>query len=204
MIRKTILWISVVLWGAGLRPALAQEILPFRGRLSLTLLAGTSTSLSFGRLEPLPSTADVPDVTILLEPKDTEWGVRLGYALGRSFEIQGTATRVRAGIYHDVGIGLAGIPLGKTKIADASLWSVSGSLVYNLGGARLSPYLALGAGAARLDIEGAGAKTRPLVEFGAGAKVPLLRRFRAVLDVRDVVTFFRYFEDFRFAYPLIY
>jgi hypothetical protein len=204
MKNKVLVWLLAVLGGAGLRPALAQEIGPFRRPLAFTLLAGTSTSLRFGSLVPLPLTADVPDISILLEPKTTEWGVRLGCYLTRRVEIQGTVTRLRAGIVHHVGIGLAGIPLGKTEVAGASTWSLSGGLAYYLGGMRLSPYLALGAGAANLDIEGAGAKTRLLFEFGAGAKVPLWRRFRAVLDVRDVVTFFRYFEDFRFAYPLIY
>ena len=49
-----------------------------------------------------------------------------------------------------------------------------------------------------------GSKTRPAVEIGAGVRARLSNRLKAVFEVRDAVTFFRYFEDFRVAYIMIY
>jgi len=194
--RKTfVLVLLSVVCGAGPAPARAAEF---------SLFTGFSTNLFLGRLVPLSSTADVPGIRILLRPESPDWAVHAGLPLGRRFTLQATVGRTGAGIVHDVGIGLAGIPLGKSKVAEADFRSFTGSLLYDFGGAKLSPYLVLGAGAATLKISEAGTKTRPLVEFGAGLKTRLSRRVRLVLDVRPALTFFRFFEDFRFAYILIY
>jgi len=193
--KKAFLGLLLFLWNAGLG---------FSGQVEVSFLAGFSTNLRFGRLVPLSNTADVPDVKILLQPESPEWSLRFGYGLGRHFGLEAAASRTEAGIVHDVGIGLAGIPLGKTKVADASAWSFGGSLLFDFGWNRASPYLVLGGGATTLKVKDAGTKSRPYLEFGAGLKTRLSRRFRLVLDIRPQVTFFRFFEDFRFAYILIY
>jgi len=203
MLLKLVLGVMAAVLGTGISSASAVEN-PTAGRFSVCASVGTTRSASLGRLVPLANTADVPGVDILLEPKSPEVGFSLGYRLTRRLEIQAGALASRAGIIEDVGIGFAGIPLGKFEVSRAAAWSLGGGLVYHFGRRRLSPYVALGAGALTLDTKKIGAKTRPLVEFGAGLNARLSRRLQAVLDVRDTVTFFRYFEDFRIATILIY
>jgi hypothetical protein len=202
-VKKPALGILAAFLGAGFSSAVASEN-QIPGRFSLSPSIGLYRTTQLGRLIPLSNTADVPGVEILLEPKSPEGGLSLGYRLGRRLELRAGASASRAGIIEDVGIGFAGIPLGKFEVSRAAAWSLSGGLVYYFGRRRLAPYFALGAGALMLATKKIGAKTRPLVEFGAGLNARLSRRLQAVFDVRDTVTFFRYFEDFRIATILIY
>ena len=47
-------------------------------------------------------------------------------------------------------------------------------------------------------------RTKPGLELGAGLFVRLSHCFRAGLEVRDAVVFFRYFEDLKIVVPAIY
>jgi hypothetical protein len=187
---KTGLRFLLAFWAAGGGFVFATENRPARGEFSLALTAGSSTNLYLGRLVPLPGTADVPDVKVSLATESLAGGVQVGYSLGRRFELLAAASYGRAGVIHDVGIGLAGIPLGKSKFADAEAW--------------ISPFLSFTGGVTSVHVAGAGTKIRPYLEGGAGLKVRLSGRLRLVLEAGPVVTFFRYFEDFQFAYVLIY
>jgi hypothetical protein len=201
---KTGLRFLLAFWAAGGGFVFATENRPARGEFSLALTAGSSTNLYLGRLVPLPGTADVPDVKVSLATESLAGGVQVGYSLGRRFELLAAASYGRAGVIHDVGIGLAGIPLGKSKFADAEAWTFGGGLRVGLGGARISPFLSFTGGVTSVHVAGAGTKIRPYLEGGAGLKVRLSGRLRLVLEAGPVVTFFRYFEDFQFAYVLIY
>ncbi|MBM3310587.1 MAG: hypothetical protein FJY80_03655 [Candidatus Aminicenantes bacterium] len=194
----------LALWAAGGGLVFAAQDGPAPDKFSLALTAGFSTNLYLGRLVPLAGTADVPDVRISLESGSPAGGVEFGCALGRRFELLAAASYGRAGVFHDIGIGLAGIPLGKSKFADAEAWTFGGGLRFSLGGTKISPLLFLSGGAAAVHVRGSGTKARPYFECGAGLKARLSRRLRLVFEAGPVVTFFRYFEDFRFAYILIY
>ena len=162
------------------------------------------TGFRFGTLVPTPQTADVPPIDILLEPAGPTWGVNLGYQFSPHFELQGYFLFGRKRIMNDVGIGFAGIPLGKSKASDASSYAYSGRALYYLCNGTISPYLSAGAGAVTLRTDEFGSKTRLLLNFGAGVKVKLSHRTQAVLDLRDNVTFFKFVQDFRYFIPLIY
>ena len=203
LVDKSIVWAFLAVWGAGFSPAFADER-PRTERFYLTPSAGYYGTVRLGGLIPLSNTADVPDVKILLEPSGPEGGVSLGYTLGRRFELQLAASASRARIMDDVGIGFAGVPLGKKKISDAVFWNLGVRLLYSLNIGKISPYLAAGLEAAILDTREIGARTRPAFELGAGLNIRISRRLRAGFEVRDAVSFFRYFEDFRIDYPTVY
>ncbi len=133
-----------------------------------------------------------------------EAGLWLGYRPGGGFEIQAGASRGRADIYEDVGIGFAGIPLGKFLVAHAVIWTVGARLLYGFGAGAFEPYVAAGFGITAMDAAELGSKTRPSLEVGAGVRAQLAGRLKAVFEIRDTVTFFRYFEDFPVAYIMIY
>jgi opacity protein-like surface antigen len=183
--------------------ALAGEAAP-ASRFSLAASAGINGNASLGALNPLPGTADVPDVKTYLESAGPEWGLSFGYRLSRGFELQVAASGTRSRIIDDVGIGFAGVPLGRFEVTDATLWTLGARLLYGFGGGRISPYLAGGFGFAVLDTREIGSKARPALEFAAGAKVRLSPRLRVDLEIRDAVSFFRYFEDFGIAHIMIY
>lgn len=180
-------------------PAAVRE-----GRFSLTPLVGIQSGFRFGGLIPLPQTADVPDVRVLFEPRSPAWGVTLGWASGRHFEIRGTALYDRARITDDVGIGFAGVPLGKVKVSEAVLYSVGGSVIYHILPGGFSPYVFVGGGAALIDTEKIGSKTRPYASAGAGIRVRITNHLRGLLEALDRVTFFDFGRDFDCAYILIY
>jgi len=197
-------WIMYVFAGmvcASFRPAAAMTA---EKRFSIIPLVGIQSGFRFGDLIPLPQTADVPDVKILLEHKSPVWGMGFGYQLSRRIEFQAAALYDRAKIMNDVGIGLAGMPLGKSKLSDAVLYSLGGRLLYYFSDRKFSPYIAAGGGVAILDTEQVGSKTRPYVRLGAGVKVQLTESLRAVLDIHDSITFFRFDRDFEFYYVMIY
>ncbi len=201
---KTIRILSLTVLIAALA-ATAQDAEAQAGeRWSLTPTLGFSLAARLGSLVPLANTADVPGVKIGLERRGPEAGLWLGRRLGRGFEIQAGASRGRAGIYEDVGIGFSGIPLGKSLVAYAVIWAVGARLLYGFGAGAFEPYVAAGFGITTLDAGELGSKARPAVEIGAGIRTRLTSRLKAVLEIRDVVTFFRTFEDFRVAYIMIY
>ena len=173
-------------------------------RFYLTPIVGVQSDLRFGRLVPLPNTADVPEIKVLLEYKQPALGLSLGYRLNGHLDLEGTALFARSRIVNDVGIGIGGNPLGRVGVSDANFYSVSGCLLYNFRSEGYSPYLGAGAGAAILDTETIGSATRPQLLLRAGIKFPLTNRLGLVLDVRDSVTFLKYGEDFSIAFPMIY
>jgi len=173
-------------------------------RFSIMPLVGIQSGFRFGDLIPLPQTADIPDIKILLEHKSPVWGMGFGYQISRRIEFQAAALYDRARIMNDIGIGLAGIPLGKVKLSNAVIYSLGGRLLYHFTLQGFSPYIAVGGGAAILDTEQVGSKTRPYVRLGAGVKVRLTECLRAVLDIQDSITFFRFDRDFKFYCVQIY
>ncbi len=200
---KPIIWVFMAVWGAGISPLFADEK-PGTGRFSLTPFAGYYGTVRLGALLPLPQTADVPGIKVLLEQRSPEGGVSLGYALDRRFELQFTVSTSRVRIMNDIGIGIGGPPLGKKKVSDASLWNLGARLLYGFDFGKISPYFTAGVGAAILDAHKLGTRTRPTFELGAGAHIRLSHRLRAGFELRDAISFFRYFEDFRIFYPMIY
>lgn len=174
------------------------------GRFSLTALAGVPSELRFGRLVPLSNTADVPEIKVLLEHRPPAFGLGLGYRLTRRLEAEGAVFCGRARVVNDVGIGFGGFPLGKSTVSDAVLLAWSGDLVYHFRVRGLSPYAGAGAGAAALDTEKVGSKTRFACHLRAGVRAPLADGLDLIMDLRDLIAFFQFPEDLRIAYPLIY
>ena len=103
-----------------------------------------------------------------------------------------------------MGIGFAGIPLGKSKASDASSYSYVGRVLYYFCDSRISPYLSAGAGAMTFRTAEFGSKTRLLLNFGAGMRAKLSHSTQAFLDLRDNVTHFKFVQDFRYFIPMIY
>jgi len=67
-------------------PLLAQ---PQSQSFSLTLSGGFLFNTTFGRLNPLPNTADVPEIIISLENKGASFGLGLGYFITDRIELRG-------------------------------------------------------------------------------------------------------------------
>jgi hypothetical protein len=189
--------LAMLFWGPT--PLEGQE-----KRFYLMPFVGVQSDIRFGRLVPLPNTADVPEIKVLMEHKQPALGLSLGYRLNGHLDLEGTALFARSRIVNDVGIGIGGNPLGRVGISDANFYSVSGSLLYNFRSEGFSPYLGAGAGAAILNTHRMGSSTRPQLLLRAGAKFPVTNRLGLILDVRDSVTFLRYAEDFNVAFPMIY
>jgi hypothetical protein len=157
-----------------------------------------------GSLVPVAGTADIPDVDILLESRGPQAAFTLGRRLSRRIELQIEATIGRAAVMEDVGIGLAGIPLGKTQVSEASTWTLGARLLVGLGGRVVEPYLVFGFGAVTLGIEEIETRTQLGAELGAGLKARLSRHLRVMLEVRDAISLFDYFADFRVFYAMVY
>ena len=188
----------------GLAILLAGCLLPAFADYSLSASLGFYPSVRLGKLTPLPQTADVPDVKVLLESAGPELSFSFGYEFSPRVEGHLYAGSVPTRVIDDVGIGLAGIPLGETKVTDALFWNFGLRILYGFGEGKLSPYLAAGFGASVLETRKIGTKTRPSVELAAGVKIRISDQLRADLEVRDAVSFFRYFDDFGIAYAMIY
>ena len=204
MRRNNKVWILFLFAGLvcfSVRPVWAMTV---EKRFSIMPLVGIQSGFRFGDLIPLPQTADVPDIKILLEHKSPAGGMGFGYQISRRIEFQVAALCDQARIMNDVGIGLAGVPLGKVELSAAILYSLCGRLLYHFPLQRFSPYIAVGGGAAILDTEQVGSKTKPYVRLGAGVTVRLTECLRAVLDIQDSITFFRFDRDFKFQYVQIY
>jgi len=201
MHKKYISAILVLVAGATFLPASGN----LQGqRFTLSPTIGLQTGYRFGNLVPLPQTADVPETEVLLESKGVSVGLGFGYRLSPHIEIQSEFAYESPEIINDVGIGLAGTPLGKVKVSDAKLYAYSGRILYLVLAGRISPYIAAGLGAVTLDIDEFGSRTKLLLHFGLGLDFELSKRIYAVLEIRDCVHFFRFDEDFEFLYIQIY
>lgn len=172
--------------------------------ISLTPFIGFHTGYKFGKLIPLPNTSDVPEIEVLLENRGVVVGMSLGYFLTKNFEFQGTFSYGLTKIMNDIGIGLAGIPLGKVKVSDAKMLFYSGNILYHIPFRKVSLYLTAGLGGITLRPDELNNRTKLLLNFGAGIKAKISEHIYPVLDIRDYVSFFNYAEDFNIAYIAIY
>lgn len=203
MIPKLPRFLLVAALSFGLAP-LAAEAGGTSGRISLSLSLGVYSPVRLGNLVPLPQTADVPDVEVRLDPASPEAGFCLGYRIGRRLELQVEELVSRAEIIDDVGIGFAGIPLGEVTVSKAVLWSWGVRLLYSFRSRGMEPFIAAGVGLTTLDTAALGARSSPSIDFGAGLRARFSESLRAVVEVRDTLSFFRYFQDFRILYAMIY
>ncbi len=96
------------------------------------------------------------------------------------------------------------MPIGKVKVSDAALYSVGGRVLCHVLPGGFSPYVFAGAGAALIDTEKIGSKTRPYVSAGAGIRMRITNHLGGLIEALDRVTFFDFGRDFDFAYILIY
>lgn len=171
---------------------------------SLSITGGFLSRTTLGKFNPLPNTADVPEIMVSLENIGTSFGLSLGYEISDRFELLGTFTYGRSEIINNVGIGLAGIPLGKTKVSNANNLTYSGNVLVNFPLNRISPYLTAGLGAITLKPDKLRSSTKLLVIFGAGVKLSFNRYLSAFIDLKDHVIFFNYLKDFDVLYAAIY
>ena len=182
-------------------PSLAQ---PRSQSFSLTLSGGYLSNMTFGRLSPLPNTADVPGITVSLENKGISFGLALGYLIKDRIELQGSFNYSRSEIINDVGIGLAGVPLGKTKVSNAKSFYYSGNILFYFSRNRTSPFVTIGLGAVTLMPAKLRSRTKLFLNFGAGVRSKLSQHLSTSLDIKDYISFFNYPEDFEMFFPAIY
>jgi hypothetical protein len=144
MLKKFVFFTTFCLLFCLAVPSLAQ---PRFQSFSLTFSGGFLSDMTFGRLNPLPNTADVPEIIVSLENKGASFGLALGYLINDRIELQGSFHYSRSEIINDVGIGLAGIPLGKTEVSDAKSFYYCGNIIYYISLNRTSPFVTVGLGA---------------------------------------------------------
>lgn len=197
---------GLLLIGAFLAlPAVRAEEAPsIRRSITIKPVTGYQSGWLFGTLEPAPNTADVPPIDILMEPSGPSWGLGFGYRISRHFELEAEFLYSPARIMTDIGIGITGIPLGKTKASDAKSFSWTGHILYYPWDRILTPYISAGMGALNLNTDRFESKTRFFFSMGAGLKIKLASRLSAVIDLRDNLTFFRFIQDFKYYFPMIY
>jgi hypothetical protein len=171
---------------------------------SMTLSGGFLFNTTFGRLNPLPNTADVPEITVSLENKGASFGLNLGYLITDRIELQGSFNYSRSEIINEVGIGLAGIPLGKTKVSDTKSFYYSGNIVFYFPLDRTSPFVSVGLGAVTLRPTELRSKTTLSLNFGAGIRFKMARHLSTFLEIKDYISFFNYPSDFEIFFPTIY
>lgn len=171
---------------------------------SLSLTGGFLSHTTLGKFNPLPNTADVPEITVTLENIGVSFGLSFGYEINERFELQGTFTYGRSEIINDVGIGLAGIPLGKTKVSNANNLSFSGNILFYFPLNRISPFFTAGLGAIILKPDKFRSSTKLLFNFGVGVKFRFNYYLSAFVDLKDYVSFFNYPKDFDVVYVAIY
>ena len=171
---------------------------------SLSLTAGFLSRTTLGKFNPLPNTADVPEITVSLENIGASFGLSFGYEINERFELQGTFTYGRSEIINDVGIGLTGIPLGKTKVSNADNFSYSGNILFHFPLNRISPFFTAGLGAITLKPDKFRSSTKLLFNFGVGVKFRFNQYLSAFVDLKDYVSRFDYPEDFDVVYAAIY
>ena len=165
---------------------------------------GYFSGFEFGKLIPLPNTADVPEITVQSKSKCVRVGFSLGYQLTENIEIQGTFFYGASEFQNDVGIGLVGIPLGIVKVSDSKSFSYSGNILYSVPIHCMSMYVTGGVGAVTLKPDVLKTSTKLLLNFGVGLSANLWKNHRLFLDVRDYLTFFDFAQDFGMSYAAMY
>ena len=202
--KKTIMLISLVmLMLSQTLPADTQKESETRG-FSIMPFVGYHSGYEFGKLLPLPNTADVPDITVQSKSRGVRVGFRLGYQITEHFELQGMFIYGLSEFQNDVGIGLAGVPLGIVKVSDSKSFSYSGNILYSVPIHCLSIYVTGGVGAITLKPDLLETKTKLLLNFGAGVTTNLVKHLRLFLEVRDYVSFFNFAQDFKMSYAAMY
>jgi hypothetical protein len=182
-------------------PSLAQS----RSQsFSLILSGGFLFKTTFGRLNPLPNTADVPEIIVSLENKGASFGLALGYMISDRIELQGSFNYSRSEIINEVGIGLAGIPLGKAKVSDTESFYYCGNILFYFPFNRISPFVTVGLGAATLRPTKLRSRTKLFLNFGAGFRFKLSQHLSTFLEIKDYMSFFNYPKDFEMFFPAIY
>ena len=171
---------------------------------SLIPFVGYHFSYEFGKLLPLPNTADVPEITVQSKSKGVRVGFSLGYQITENIELQGSFIYGTSEFQNDVGIGLAGIPMGIIKISVSKSFSYSGNILYLIPIHCLSIYVTGGFGVVTMKPDVLETKTKLLLNFGAGLMTNLLKYLRLFFDVRDFVSFFDFAQDFGISYAAMY
>ncbi len=160
--------------------------------------------MTFGTLRPLPDTADIPEVNIFLEDKGASFGLALGYLITDRIELQGSVNYSRSEIINDVGIGLSGVPLGKTKASDAKNFYYCGNVIVYFSSKRASPFFTIGLGAITLIPTKLRSRTSLYLNVGAGIRFRLSPHLSTSLDIKDYISYYNYPEDFEVFFPAIY
>jgi hypothetical protein len=191
----------VISLGCFTSPAFAESR---RRPFSLSLKGGYLSNTTFGKFIPLLNTADVPEITVSMENIGAFFGLSFGYTLNERFELRGSFTYGRSLIIHDKGIGLAGIPLGKTKVADAHNLTYNANILFYLTPTRVAPLITAGLGVISLKPDKLPSKTRLLLNYGVGIILRLSRNLSVSGELKDYVSFFDYPKDFELAYIAIY
>lgn len=182
-------------------PSLAQ---PQSQSFSLAFHGNFLSNMTFGKLNPLPNTADVPEISVFLENRGISFGLSLGYLITDRFELQGAFTYGLSEIVNDVGIGFAGIPLGKTKVSDAKNLYYSGNVLYYFSRTRTSLFLTGGVGVVTLKASQLRSRTKLFLNYGAGIRFQLSKQLSSFLDIKDYVSFFNYPNDFEVLFAAVY
>ena len=172
--------------------------------LSLAFSGGYLSHMRFGKLEPLPNTADIPSIIVSLENEGPSFGLALGYLIKDRIELQGLFHFSRSEIIYDLGIGLAGVPLGKTIVSDTKNFSYGGNVLYYFSLTRISPFVTFGLGAVTLNPEEFRTRTKLCLNFGAGIRFIIFQHFSLSLEIKDYIHFFNYPQDFEMFFPAIY
>ncbi|MFC2168164.1 outer membrane beta-barrel protein [Acidobacteriota bacterium] len=204
MKKKTIIFVSLALliFSQFLPGEISEESII--QRFSLMPFVGYHSGFEFGKLIPLSNTADVPGITVQSKSKGVRVGFSLGYQLTEHIELQGSFIYGAVEFQNDVGIGLAGIPLGIFKISDSKSFSYSGNIHYSVPIHFLSIYVTGGLGVVSMKPDLLETKTRIFLNFGAGLMTNIVKHLRLFLDVKDYVSFFDFARDFGVLYVDIY
>ncbi len=165
---------------------------------------GYHSGYEFGNLLPLPNTADVPEISVRSENRGVRLGFCLGFQLTKHIELQGMFIYGLSEFQNDVGIGLAGVPLGIFKITDVKSYSYGGNILYSAPIHSLSVYVTGGMGAVTLKPDTLRTKTKLLLNFGAGLAINPVKHLRLFFEMKDYVSFFDFAKDFDVFYVAIY
>ncbi len=171
---------------------------------SIMPVVGYHFGYEFGKLLPLPNTADVPEITVQSKSKGVRVGFSLGYQVTEHIELQSMFIYGQSEFQNDVGPGLAGVPMGIVKVSDVKSFSYSGNILYSIPIHCMSFYVTGGVGAVTLKPDELVTKTKLLLNFGVGMRMNPVKHLRLFLDVRDFMSFFDFSQDFGMLYAAIY
>ena len=105
---------------------------------------------------------------------------------------------------NDVGIGVAGIPIGKEIVSNAETFSYSGNVLYHVPFKKYSLYFSAGLGAVTIKTARFNSRTKFLLNFGIGMKAKFSNHIQPTLEIKDFVSFFDFAQDFGVAFPAMY